>query len=104
MKPISQEAWSAVHQKACDIVNASLMEDEVLMASGQAAMLDILDALEAQFGRQTAVLATRADYVEGADARRQLLEEALVLAREQGDGFEVEEILDSLQRLKGREV
>jgi hypothetical protein len=30
MNAITQEAWSEVHQKACDIANASMMGDDVI--------------------------------------------------------------------------
>jgi hypothetical protein len=29
MKAITVEAWAEVHQKACDIANASMMDDDV---------------------------------------------------------------------------
>ncbi len=99
MKAITKEAWSEVHQKACDIANASMMDDDVLAASHSAAMFDILDALERDFGRQPAIIATRADYVEDIDSKRQLFADALALARELGDKTEEAEILDSLQTL-----
>ena len=99
MKAITQEAWSEVHQKACDIANASMMEDDVLVASHRAAMFDILDALERDFGCQPTIIATRADYVENIDERRQLFADALALARELGDEIEEAEILDSIQKL-----
>lgn len=99
MKAITQQAWSEVHQKACDIANASMMNDGVLVSSHTAAMFDILHALETKFGRQPAIIATRADYVEDIDSKRQLFAEALALARELGDKTEEAEILDSLQTL-----
>lgn len=99
MTEITQEAWSEVHQKACDIANASTMDDDVLVASHTAAMLDILDTLQRDFGRQPAIIATRADYVEGIESKRQLFAEALALARELGDKTEEAEILDSLHTL-----
>ncbi len=99
MTAITQEAWSDVHQKACDIANASMMDDDVLVASHRAAMFDILDTLQRDFGRQPAILATRADYVEDTDLKRQLFADALALARELGDKCEEAEILDSLHKL-----
>ena len=93
------EAWSEVHQKACDIANASTMGDDVLVESHTAEMFDILDALERGFGRQPAIIATRADYVEDIASKRKLFADALVLARELGDKTEEAEILDSLQAL-----
>jgi hypothetical protein len=99
MTAITQEAWSEVHQKACDLANASMMNDDVLVASHREAMFDILDALQRKFGRQPAIIATRADYVEDIDSKRQLFADALALAREVGDQFEEAEILDSMQKL-----
>ena len=99
MKAITEEAWAEVHQKACDIANASMMDDDVLVESHRAAMFDVLDALERGFGRQPAIIATRADYVDDIALKRKLFADALVLARELCDKTEEAEILDSLQTL-----
>ena len=99
MKAITLEAWSEVHQKACDLANASMMDDYVLVASHRVAMFNILDDLEREFGRQPATIATRADYVEDIDLKRQLLADALALARELGDKAEEAEILNSIHTL-----
>lgn len=76
-----------------------MMEDDVLVESHSVAMLDILDELEREFGRQPTILATRADYIDDIDTRRQLYTDALAMARELGDKYEEAEILDSLQQL-----
>ena len=99
MKAITQAAWVEVHQKACDIANAAMMEDDVLVASHRIAMFDILDALEREFGQHPAIIATRADYVEDIASKRKLFAEALAVARELGDKSEEAEILDSIQTL-----
>ena len=97
--PITKEAWARVHQKACDIANASLMEDEIMGRVQTMGMKEVLDELEEKFGVHPAILATRADYVDDPAERLRLFTEALALARENGDEFEVEEILDSLRDL-----
>ncbi len=99
LHPICKKAWSRVHQKALDIVNASLMEDEIMVGVHTVEMMEVLDQLEEEFGVHPAILATRADYVEDSTERLRLFTEALALARESGDEFEVEEVLDSLRKL-----
>ena len=63
------------------------------------AMMRLLDELEAQYGPQSRILATRADYLESLPERRALYEWALDLARHAGDTEEVEEVMDSLNQL-----
>jgi hypothetical protein len=99
MKRITKGAWEQIHQAACDIANAAMMDDDVLLASRHAAMFDKLDTLEQEFGPQAAILATRADYVEDIESKRRLFTEALALARQCGDATEEAEILDSIRSL-----
>lgn len=81
------------------------MRDDSLMANVHTEqMLNLLDELEEQFGHQPAILATRADYLEDNMERRQLYEEALAIAREQGNDKEETEILDSLKTLSEDEA
>ena len=99
LHPITKEAWARVHQKACDIANARLMHDDIMSAVHKTGMLEVLNELEEEYGVHPAILATRADYVESLQERRRLFNEALSLARQRGDAFEVAEILDSLRSL-----
>ncbi|WP_035607026.1 hypothetical protein [Haloferula sp. BvORR071] len=99
MKAITQAAWEEVHQKACDIANAATADDDVMIEVHKARMFEILDRLEVEFGIHPQTLSTRADYSEDDQERRQLYEAALLLAREQGDEFEISEIQESLRGL-----
>ncbi len=63
-------------------------------------MLDILDELEAEFGTQSRILGTRADYIDNPLERRRLYTKALELAREQNDQDEIEVVLKSLRDLE----
>ena len=99
MNPLIKKAWPRVHQKACDIVNASFMEDDVMVAVHKEGMFGLLDELEEEFGVHPETLATRADFVDDAAEKRRLFHEALLLARAHGDTSEEAEILDSLQSL-----
>jgi len=74
---ISTEEWDRVHASAVDIVNASAVEDEVLRAHHTQRLLDILDELEATYGRIPSILDTRADYTEDPSVAIALYEEAL---------------------------
>jgi len=99
MHSITKKAWAEVQDKAFDIVNASAVDDDVMVAVYKEQLFEVLDRLEARFGIQPALIATRADFMEDDAARRKLYEQALAMAREEGDEFEVQEILDSLQHL-----
>jgi len=63
------------------------------------AMMALLDELEAKYGPQSRILATRADYMESLPERRALYEQALDLARKACDVEEMEEIMDSVNQL-----
>jgi hypothetical protein len=66
-------------------------------------MMALLDELEAKYGQQSRILATRADYLESFPERRALYEQALDLARKAHDGQAIEEILDSMSELEEEE-
>ena len=99
MKSITKAEWDQVHQKACDIANATMMEDDVLAGSHQVAMHQMLDDLERAHGVQPATLATRADYTDDIAEQRALFDRALIMARQRGETDEEMEILDSLRML-----
>lgn len=100
IKPLTKEAWSHVMEKACDIANAVMRDDDVMVEVYTVQMLKLLDEMEEEYGNHTQLLATRADYLENDEERRALFEKALVLAKERGDQAEVDEILDSLRTME----
>ncbi len=99
-KPLTQEAWAHVHEKALEIVNATMRDDEIMAGVYVEQMMEVLDGLEDEFGRHAMLVSTRADFLEDDQERRALYEVALILAKEQGHHEEVELILDSLRGLE----
>lgn len=97
---ISTEEWDRVHAVAVDIVNSSAIEDDVLCAHHTERLFDILDGLEAIYGRIPSILDTRADYTDDPAVAIALYEEALA-ASEDPDLSSL--ILPSLIRLKIQE-
>lgn len=97
---ISTEEWDRVHAVAVDIVNASAIEDEVLCAHHTERLFDILDGLEAIYGRVPSILDTRADYTDDPTVAIALYEEALSVS-EEPDLTSL--VLPSLIRLKIQE-
>ena len=77
---ISAEDWDRVAEAACQIVNASAMDDEILCAHHTCALFEILDELESQYGRIPSILATRADFSDDPQVAIPLLEEALAVS------------------------
>jgi hypothetical protein len=63
-------------------------------------MLELLGELEAEFGTQSRILDTRADYIDDPLERRRLYMKALELARKQKDQEEIEIVLQSLHDLE----
>jgi hypothetical protein len=99
MKTITKAAWGRVVEKACDIGNASMDDNDVLVEVQKGAMLELPEELEMEFGSHSCILDTKADFLENPEERRLLYLRALALAREAGDADEVEMILESLQLL-----
>ncbi len=100
---ISRKDWGRVHQKACDIANASESDDTGMITVHTKSMMEILDELEAKYGPRSQILATRADYLEDVSERRSLYLRALDLARIAQDPKEIELITDSIQQLDEEE-
>ena len=63
----------------------------------------LLDELEAKYGPQSQILATRADYLEDFSERRTLYSQALDLAKKSHDTQEIAEIMDSIKHLNEEE-
>jgi hypothetical protein len=74
---IDANDWEAVQDLAIDVVNAPDHEK----TNVRQLLLDYLDTLEARYGTLPSILATRADYLEDDDPKReQLLLRAYELA------------------------
>ena len=97
---IDKSDWDTVHQMACDVANASLLEDDVLRASRNTAMLDLLGNLQKKYGDHPSILATIGDYLDDPADRRRQYTKALSIAKAQGKQYEIEEIEDSLKDLE----
>lgn len=97
---IDKSDWDEVRQMACYIVNAALMEDDVLLASRNSAMLDLLASLQEKYGDHPSILATIGDYLDDPTERRTQYMKALAIARAQRNQPEIEEITDSLRSLE----
>lgn len=100
MKPIPKSGWNRVHEKACDVVNATRADNDPMYHVYREQMLDLLDELESEFGTQSRILDTRADYICDPIERRRLCRWALELAIVQNDQEEIEVILQSLRDLE----
>ena len=99
MKSIPKAAWNRVLEKACDVANATRTDDDPMYDVYREQMLEILNELEAEFGTQSRILDTRADYIDDPSERRRLYIRALELATERSDQDEIETILQSLRDL-----
>lgn len=98
MKRIEKGDWDQVHEIACEIVNASSLQDNVLHESKIEALFDVLRALEKKYGTCSRITATFADYSKEED-RAKLYRAALTQARSEGDGENERLILESLEEL-----
>ena len=100
MKTIPKAAWDRVIEKASDVANATRTDDDPMYDIYREQMLELLDELEAEFGTQSRILDTRADYIDDPLERRRLCTKALELARAQNDQDEIEIVLQSLRDLE----
>jgi hypothetical protein len=100
MKPISKSAWNRVHEKACDVANAARSDNDPMYEVYREQMLEILDELETEFGAQSRILDTRADYIDDPHERRRLYTRALELARAHKDEDEIKGVLQSIRNLQ----
>jgi hypothetical protein len=99
MKRITKAAWERVIEKACDVANATRTDHDPMYEVYREQMLEVLDALEAEFGVHCEILDTRVDYIDDPIERRRLYMKALDLARERKDLDQVEVVLQSLRDL-----
>jgi hypothetical protein len=99
MKTITKAAWDRVITKAADVANATQADDDLMERIHCEQMLGLLDELETEFGTQSRILDTRADYLDDPLERRSLYLKALELARRQRDQNEIDTVLQSLSEL-----
>ncbi len=100
MKPeIAKSDWDQVTELACEVVNASSMDDDILSQSKLSRLFDVLDSLEEKYGEHPSITATRGDFTEDATEALIHLQKALSLARFYQDEEEEAEILDSIENL-----
>ena len=97
---ITRQDWERVMQKACDIANVTEDDGDPIFAVHVEGMMTLLDELEAKYGPQSQILATRADYLDDFSERRTLYHQALDLAKINRDAKEIEEIMDSIKQLE----
>lgn len=95
---IAKSDWNRVHEIACDIANAAVAEDDILIDSKQEALMCILDELELKYGPCSRITATRADYTDSNP--KPLYQEALRQARKEGDSENEQMIIESLSELE----
>jgi acetoin utilization deacetylase AcuC-like enzyme len=100
MKTISKEAWNRVIEKACDVANATQVEDDPMYEVHRQQMIEILDELEEEYGENSRIYDTRADYVDDPIESRRLCMKALELAKEKNDQDEIKIIQQSLRDLE----
>ena len=100
---IPRERWERVIEKACEIANATEHDDDPMYEVHVQSMMTLLDELETEYGPQSRILATRADYMENVSEQRALYAQALDLATKANDANEIEKIMDSINQL-GDEV
>ena len=100
MKPRIEKAdWDRVHDLACEIVNATSINDGILSESKHLSLFSVLDELESKYGRHPSIIATRGDFTDDPNEALALFHQALELARFHDDKTEEEEILDSIENL-----
>lgn len=71
---ISGEDWNKVVETSGAIIDASLMDDEVLLQFATQNLFDVLDALEQKYGPLPSLTSTRADFTEDTQEGQRLLE------------------------------
>jgi hypothetical protein len=97
MKPITKAAWNRVIDKACDVANATRVDDDPMYDVYRQQMIEILDELEAEYGEHSRIFDTRADYVDDPNESRRLRTNALELAKKQNNQEEIEIIQQTMR-------
>ena len=75
--PFTKAEWDAVGHAALPVVNAGLVDDDVLRASHLVGLLDVLAQLRARYGDHPVLLETEADFLEDHGERLRLYQQAV---------------------------
>ena len=98
-KGIEKEDWDRIHELACEVVNATLNEDEILSESRNETLLAALRELKEKYGKHPSILATIGDFTEEKEERMKIYSRALERAKEMNFEEEIFEITESIQDL-----
>ena len=99
-KGINKSDWDKVHELACEVVNATLDEDDVLSESRNEELLGTLNDLRIKYGDHPSILGTLGDFSEDTNERMNYYNKALVRAKELNYQTEIDEIEDSIHSLQ----
>ena len=78
--PFSSDEWDAVSEYTNAVLNATLMDDEILRASKFVELQELLGAMRAKYGDHPVLLETEADFCNESETRLLLYEAALEIA------------------------
>jgi hypothetical protein len=82
--PFTEADWSKVRETGWAIVNATLVNDDVLRESAFLDLQDLLADLSARYGEHPILLETEADFADDETERFRLYERAITLALANG--------------------
>jgi len=98
--PFTQDEWHEVSQHTLAVLNATLMDDEVLRSSKFVELQELLGAMRAKYGAHPVLLETEADFCDDPDQSLELYQAALAIARR--EGLPTDSIQDELSRLRSK--
>jgi hypothetical protein len=78
--PFDADEWAAVAEASSAVVNATILEDDVLRESRFAELQLILQTLSERYGEHPVLIETEADFTNDAACRRRLYVKAVSLA------------------------
>lgn len=82
--PFSEAEWSRVEHASVDVVNATLMDDDVLSESRRIVLGNLLLELRERYGDHPILLETEADFATDSAQRRELYLRSITLAERNG--------------------
>ena len=96
---ISDDDWKQVVERSHALVDASSIDDEVLIQAREQELFEVLDALERKYGPLPSLTATRADFTDETEERQRLLELAYQQAIDRDDRTNLLLVCESLAEL-----